>query len=67
MVPKRPFSQDFPNTLIYANSKIKILQTLQDLTSMAPPGGLEPPTHGLGNRCSIRLSYGGLQLKMWRA
>src|SRR3972149_9178461 len=26
---------------------------------LAPPGGLEHPANGLGNRCSIRLSYGG--------
>ena len=25
---------------------------------MAVPGGLEPPTNGLGNRCSVLLSYG---------
>ena len=25
---------------------------------MVRPGGLEPPAHGLGNRCSIHLSYG---------
>src|SRR5919112_6816228 len=28
------------------------------VSRVAVPGGLEPPTFGLGNRCSVLLSYG---------
>ena len=29
-------------------------------TRLEAPGGVEPPTCGLGNRCSIHLSYGAI-------
>ena len=31
---------------------------------MEAPGGVEPPTNGLGNRCSIQLSYGAIVLRL---
>ena len=31
---------------------------------MGAPGGVEPPTNGLGNRCSIQLSYGARVLRL---
>jgi hypothetical protein len=33
-------------------------------TKVGAPGGVEPPTNGLGNRCSIQLSYGAASLHL---
>jgi hypothetical protein len=35
-----------------------LLLIVSDLHFLERPGGVEPPTNGLGNRCSIQLSYG---------
>src|SRR5258708_39560039 len=51
-----------PNSRKYADI-LRSLATVHDKPSkeecVVPPRGLEPPTCGLGNRRSIRLSYGG--------
>jgi hypothetical protein len=33
---------------------------------MAPPAGLEPTTPGLGNLCSIQLSYEGIACSFFK-
>jgi hypothetical protein len=43
----------------------RVLDTARDsrfaLRMGAPPGRFERPTNGLGSRCSIHLSYGGIE------
>ena|SRR6202451_1890299 len=40
-----------------SSSKLLTAEACTDF-AMEAPGGVEPPTNGLGNRCSIQLSYG---------
>ena len=35
-----------------------LIETAQVIEDMVAPGRVELPTFGLGNRCSIHLSYG---------
>ena len=43
-------------------SKSKSLRITQNSRETVPPRRLERPTSGLGNRCSIHLSYGGYEI-----
>jgi hypothetical protein len=52
-----------PKPFLAADKFIAVASALHDRAgcrekTMAVPGRLELPTFGLGNRCSIRLSYG---------
>src|SRR6266566_6013872 len=47
------------NSEIAVDNNLRKSKVGTDLMGIAP-GGIEPPTSGLGNRCSILLSYGAI-------
>jgi hypothetical protein len=42
---------------------ISTIAGLQAVEKLVPPIRIERTTNGLGNRCSIQLSYGGVEIR----
>src|SRR5205823_6012867 len=50
-IPRR-----FPQGLVSAAGGVRFMAS-DEAFQLVPPAGIEPAAHGLGNRCSIPLSY----------
>ncbi len=57
-----PIEKQAANKQVACRSELATPLTNKDkLSRVAVPRGVEPPTFGLGNRCSILLSYGTIR------